>query len=299
VLKIQQAAATEARKSGKRAMLAHSIHEYLAPPSKERRNPMSLNKLALALSLAMFALPMSAMAQDATDTTAPAQDTAAPAADAPAAEEPKSNLSWNLSVTSDYVFRGITQTNFDPALQGGLDYAFGDSGWYVGTWASNVDFNDSDGPDIELDAYVGYGTSMSDDWSLDTHVVRYTYLGERSAYGNIDYNEFFVSTTYSDMLTFTLAYAPDYANADFSSTYFSVGGTWEVGNGFNLNAGVGHSKFSDDVGSYTDWNLGVSRSFGPVEAALTYYDTTGNYVDYIFGDHKASDQFVLSFKIGG
>ena len=56
------------------------------------------------------------------------------------------NFSWNLGVTSDYVFRGITQTDFDPALQGGLDYAFGDSGWYVGAWASNVDFADPDGP---------------------------------------------------------------------------------------------------------------------------------------------------------
>lgn len=258
---------------------------------------MSLNKLALALSLAVFALPMTAMAQDAADAPAASQE--AETAAEPAAEEPASNLSWNLSVTSDYVFRGITQTNFDPALQGGLDYAFGDSGWYVGTWASNVDFNDSDGPDIELDAYVGYGTSLSDDWSLDAHAVRYTYLGSRDVYGNIDYNEFFVSTTYSDMLTFTLAYAPDYANLDFSSTYFSVGGTWEVGNGFNLNAGVGHTNFSDSVGSYTDYNLGVSRSFGPVEAALTYYDTTGGYVDDVFGGDKASDQVVLSFKIGG
>lgn len=258
---------------------------------------MSLNKLALALSLALFALPLTAMAQESTEAT---ETTEAPAADAPAAEEEAaSNLSWNLSVTSDYVFRGITQTDFQPAVQGGLDYAFGDSGWYVGTWASNVDFADSDGPDIELDAYAGYGFAASEDWSVDMHAVRYTYLGERDVYGNIDYNEFFASTTYSEMLTFTLAYAPDYANADFSSLYFGVGGTWEVGNSFSLNAGVGHSKFSDNVGSYTDWNLGVSRSFGPVEAALTYYDTTGGYIDDVFAGDNASDTVVLSLKIGG
>ena len=263
---------------------------------------MKLNKIALALSLAAFAMPLTALAQDAAETTeatteAAAQE-AAPAAEAAAEEESSSNLSWNLSATSDYVFRGITQSNFKPAVQGGLDYAFGDTGWYVGAWASNIDFNDSDGPDIELDTYVGYGTSLSDEWAVDVHAVQYTYIGEQNSYGNIDYSEFFVGTTFNDMLTLTLAYAPDYANADISSTYLGVAGSWEVGSGVSLNAGVGHSKFSDDAGSYSDWNLGVSRSFGPVEAALTYYDTTGDYVDFLY-DGKASDQVVLSFKIGG
>ncbi len=258
---------------------------------------MKLNKIALALSLAAFAMPLTALAQDAAETTE-ATTEAAPAAEAAAEEESTSNLSWNLSVTSDYVFRGITQTDFDPALQGGLDYAFGDSGWYIGAWASNIDFAASDGPDIELDTYVGYGTSLSDEWAVDVHAVQYTYIGEQNSYGNIDYSEFFVGTTFNDMLTLTLAYAPDYANADISSTYLGVAGSWEVGSGVSLNAGVGHSKFSDDAGSYSDWNLGVSRSFGPVEAALTYYDTTGDYVDFLYGG-KASDQVVLSFKIGG
>ena len=263
---------------------------------------MKLNKIALALSLAAFAMPLTALAQDAAETTEAttevAAQEAAPAAEAAAEEESTSNLSWNLSVTSDYVFRGITQTDFDPALQGGLDYAFGDSGWYVGAWASNIDFAASDGPDIELDTYVGYGTSLSDEWAVDVHAVRYTYIGEQDTYGSLDYNEFFVGTTFNDMLTLTFAYAPDYANADISSTYLGVAGSWEVGSGVSLNAGVGHSKFSDDVGSYSDWSLGVSRSFGPVEAALTYYDTTGDFVDFLY-DGKASDQVVLSFKIGG
>jgi len=268
---------------------------------------MKLNKIALALSLAAFAMPLTALAQDAAATTeapaeeaaeAPAQE-AAPAAEAAAEEESTSNLSWNLSVTSDYVFRGITQTNFDPAVQGGLDYAFGDSGWYVGAWASNIDFADSDGPDIELDTYVGWGTDVSEDWAIDLHAVRYTYLGERDVYGSLDYNEYFFATTYGEMLTFTVAYANDYANLDISSLYYGLAGSWEVGNGFSLNAGAGHSTFSDDIGSYNDWNLGVSRSFGPVEAALTYYDTTGGYIDDLYGDDKASDTVVLSLKIGG
>lgn len=250
---------------------------------------MRLNKLALALGLAVFALPLTAMAQDVAETADPAQQTEE-AAEAPAEEE-SPNLTWNLSVTSDYVFRGVTQTDFEPALQGGLDYAFGDSGFYVGAWASNVDFVDPDGPDLELDTYVGYSTDISDDWNLDFSVVRYTYIGERDAYGSLDYNEFFAKTTWNEMLTFTVAYANDYSNLDFSSLYLNLAGTWDMGNDFSLNAGVGHSRFSDDNGSYTDWNLGVSRQFGPVNAAINYYDTN------ISGD-RVSDAVVLTLALG-
>ncbi len=275
---------------------------------------MRLNKIALALSLAAFALPLTALAQEAAATTdeAPVEDTAAapeempaaaaleeaPAAEA-AAEEETSNLSWNLAVTSDYVFRGITQSNYDPAVQGGLDYAFGDSGLYVGAWASNIDFNDPDGPDVELDAYVGYSTDMSEDWNLDVHAVRYIYLGERDAYGSLDYNEYFAAVTWSEMLTFTVAYADNYANLDFSSLYYNLSGSWDVGNDFALNAGVGRTNFSDDNGSYNDWTVGVSRQFGPMNVALGYFDTNGGYVDAVYGGDKASDRVVLTLSFGG
>jgi uncharacterized protein (TIGR02001 family) len=258
---------------------------------------MRLNKLALALSLSLFALPLTAMAQDTAAAAAPTD--AAPAAEAVVVEEPASNLSWNLSVTSDYVFRGITQTDFDPALQGGLDYAFGDSGWYAGVWASNIDFVSTGTPDIELDGYFGYATDFSEDWNLDLHAIRYFYLGESDGYPSLDYNEYFAKVTFAEMINFTVAYANDYANSDFSSTYYALGGTWAFDNGLGVNASYGHSDFSQDVGSYNDWNVGISYSFGPVDAALNYYDTSGDYADALYGGDNTSDTVVISFKIGG
>lgn len=258
---------------------------------------MRLKPLALSLSLALFAMPMAALAQDAAaETDNPAQETEAaeaPAADAPAAEEEAaSNLSWNLAVTSDYVFRGISQTDREPALQGGLDYAFGDSGFYVGVWGSNVDFADGDGPDIEVDSYVGYSADVSESWNMDFSVVHYAYLGEQDVYGSLDYNEFFAKATWNEMLTFTVAYANDYSNLDFSSLYYNVAGTWDVGNDFAVNAGVGRTNFSDDNGSYTDWNLGISRQFGPVNAAVNYYDTNAD------DDGNLSDTVVFTLALG-
>lgn len=260
---------------------------------------MTPNKIALALALVAFALPMGALAQDATEIDeATAQE--APTEDAAAAEEEEgSNLSWNLAITSDYVFRGITQTDFDPALQGGLDYSFGDTGLYVGVWASNVDFADSDGPDIEVDYYVGWNHDLSETLNLDVSFLRYVYMGERDVYGNLDYNEVIGALSFDEMLTFTVGYANDYGNGGFSSLYYNVSGSWELANEFAINAGVGRTNFSDDVGSYTDWNIGVSRQFGPVNAALNYYDVTGGFIDDVFGDEKASDRVVLTLSLGG
>lgn len=263
---------------------------------------MTLNTLSLALSLALLSLPMAAMAQDTTtdtDTNAPvAQDQAAdaaPAGDAAApaeAEAPASNLSWNLSVTSDYVFRGVSQSNRKPALQGGFDYAFGESGFYTGIWGSNVDFQDSDGPDVEVDFYGGFNHDFSDQWNGDISVLRYTYYGERSVYGSIDYNEYIGKLGWNKMLTLTVGYANDYANLGYSSVYTGLDGSWDIGHDFTFNAGVGHTNFSDDNGSYNDWLLGISKQFGPVQATLNYFDTNTS-------GPRLSDSLVLSFKIGG
>lgn len=239
------------------------------------------NKLSLALAAALFALPTFAFAQDAEE--------AAPAAEEKTVEESESNFSFNAAVVSDYVFRGVSQTDFEPALQVGVDYSFGDSGFYVGGWGSNVDYGSEYGHDFEVDLYVGYNVDLSDDWNLDLNLTRYNYQGGNDGY-DINYNEFISVLTYSEMFTVTVGYANDYANADERQLYFALGGSWEVGGGVNLTTGVGRSNFGDSE-DYTDWTVGVNRDFGPVNIALNYYDTNK--------DDNASDEVVLGFSIGG
>jgi uncharacterized protein (TIGR02001 family) len=244
------------------------------------------NKLSLALAAALFALPTFAFAQDA-EEAAPAAEEAT--SEEKSADESESNLSFNAALVSDYVFRGITQTDFDPALQAGVDYSFGDSGFYVGGWGSNVDYGSVLGHDFEVDLYVGYNVDLSDDWNLDVNVTRYSYLGGNDGF-DIDYSEFIGVVTYSEMLSFTVGYAPDYSNTGINQLYLAVGGTWEVGNDFNLTAGFGHVDF-EGGGNFNDWTLGVNRDFGPVNIGLNYYDTNL--------DGKVSDQVVLAFSVGG
>lgn len=66
-------------------------------------------------------------------------------------------ISANVGVVSDYRFRGISQSNEEPALQGGVDYAH-DSGVYLGLWGSSVEFGDAS---AEIDLYGGWGGSFN------------------------------------------------------------------------------------------------------------------------------------------
>ncbi len=205
------------------------------------------------------------------------------------AEEAESNFSWNAGVFSDYVFRGVSQTGKDVAFQGGVDYSFGDSGFYVGAWGSNIDFGAQAAPDIEIDAYVGYNTDIGEKVNFDVMLTRYTYHGANSGYGNIDYNELITKIALKDVATLTLAYANDYSNIDEKVFYANLGHSWDLGKEYTLNAGFGRT-FAD-FGEYNDWNVGVSKAFGPLEVGLNYYDTNLPF--------NASDSVVLSVKIGG
>lgn len=239
-------------------------------------------QLSMALAAALFALPLSAFAQDEA-----------------AEEEASSNFSWNLSATTAYMFRGADLTDNDGAIQGGLDYAL-PNGFYIGTWGSNVNFvnGDPDQPDIEIDVYVGWNHDFNDDWNYDFAAMRYSYLGERKAYGNIDYNEYFNKLTYKGMVTFTFAYANDYSQSGGAGYYYALSGSHSYGD-FSFDAGVGLSTWGNDVGlkDYVDWSFGVSRQFGPVNASLMYTGTDGDG-GYNFGK-TADDSLTLTFRIEG
>jgi uncharacterized protein (TIGR02001 family) len=205
------------------------------------------------------------------------------------ADKAESNFSWNAGVVSDYVFRGVSQTGKDIAFQGGVDYAFGDSGFYVGAWGSNVDFGAQAAPDIEIDAYVGYNVDLGEKVNFDVMLTRYTYHGADSGYGNGDYNELITKVGLKDVATLTLGYTNDYSNTGENVLYANLGHSWDLGKDYSLNAGFGRT-FSD-FGDYNDWNVGVSKTFGPLDVGLNYYDTNLPF--------NASDSVVLSVKIGG
>ncbi|MEX2327920.1 MAG: TorF family putative porin, partial [Pseudomonadales bacterium] len=78
--------------------------------------------------------------------------------------------SGNVSIATDYAFRGISQTNENATIQGGIDLV-ADSGLYLGIWASNVNFDGS----IELNFYAGYAGSFNEMVNYDLGILRYEY----------------------------------------------------------------------------------------------------------------------------
>ena len=207
-----------------------------------------------------------------------------------AAAEEESNFSWNVGVVSDYVFRGVSQSNREVALQGGLDYAFGDTGVYAGVWGSTVDYGEYDAPDFETDVYVGYNTDLGEKFNFDVMLIRYMYTGEENGYGSIDYNEIITKFAMDKVATLTIGYTDDYGNSGEDATYANLSNSWDLGRDFSLNAGFGRI-FDDTNGSFNDWNVGITKALGGVELGLNYYDTNL--------EERASESVVFSIKIEG
>ncbi len=189
----------------------------------------------------------------------------------------------NVGLVSDYAYRGWSQTDERPALQGGFDYAH-DSGLYAGVWGSNVSWLSHASPNVsnslELDLYGGYkGTAGA--IGYDVGLLQYYYPGSYpKGFNSPDTLEGYIGLSW-EFLSFKYSYAfTDLFGYDKSdgSQYYDLGAAVDVGGGFTLAAHVGYSdiKGQDD---YTDWKLGVTKEFGGFNFGLHYVDTDVNNAD--------------------
>lgn len=112
-------------------------------------------------------------------------------------------LSGGVTVTSNYLFDGVSQTDNNPAIQPTLTWTF-DNGIYVGGWFSNVDFGEAN---IEQDYYVGWSGALNDSLSMDVGAVAYRYAGAPSK--GYDYNEYYVGLTFMENTSWKYWYAHD------------------------------------------------------------------------------------------
>ena len=191
-----------------------------------------------------------------------------------AGAQDESPISANLAVTTDYVFRGYTQTGEDPAIQGGLDWA-DSSGWYVGTWASNIDFGPGDDASVEVDIYGGYAWEAND-VSYDVGLLYYAYPGADSNSG-YDFIEAYAGLGL-DLKAVSLSGAVHYTPDNFGETgagwYMTGGLSRGLTDALSVDANVGFSQVTEDFGEdYLDWNLGLSYAFSRLALDLRYHDT--------------------------
>ncbi len=208
----------------------------------------------------------------------------------PALAQAAPELSANVALTSDYVWRGVSQTLEDPAIQGGFDFEH-DSGFAVGVWASNVDFwetgdpND-DGADMEFDIYGSYSGEFGDGFSYSVGAIYYMYPGTDSG-KKLDWLEFNGSLGWGPV-AFAINYSNDVYNSSESGIYYNLSGSHEF-NGITLAAGIGYYDYDNAVfgpgvpSSNVDYHLGIGTSFLGVDWDLSYYNTDSDGKD-IWGD---------------
>jgi uncharacterized protein (TIGR02001 family) len=207
------------------------------------------------------------------------------------------DLSGYLVLTSDYVWRGVTQSDGDPAAQLGGDIAF-NSGIYAGLWGSTVDIDNGGDRqrDAELTYYLGYSHDVSSRWTFGASVVVYTYPGQTGA---VDYNyeEVMLTTNFDDRLWFEYAYSPDLYNTGVDSHNIEAFAEWPAGKYLVIGAGAGYYDVSNLVGEgYAYWELGVTWPTGRVDLDLRYHDTD-RWVPIISSPDRADSRVAFSVRI--
>ena len=186
--------------------------------------------------------------------------------------------SANIGATSNYLWRGVSQTQDSTAVQGGIDYQH-QSGFYLGSWASNVDFNDD--TSYELDFYAGYSGQITQQISYD---FSYLYYGYPDADANIDFGELKAALEW-DWLWLQYSYvinagddvtAPTLDNSDLQ--YIEALISYDITESLTLTAHYGYS--TGDVvqawyntNSYSDYQLSLSKSTVIGDVSFTLADT--------------------------
>ena len=248
---------------------------------------MTFRPAAIALALAAF--PTTTYAQAAPEPTEP-----------PASI----TVSGSAAITSDYRFRGISQSDQEMAVQGGITIAH-DSGAYIGTWASNLaGWGTFGGANMELDLIAGYKTAIADRATLDVGLTWYVYPGGADKTDFAEPYARLTGTAGPATLTAGVAYAPKqeaigkwYATgADAARGVYTRPGAKDdnlylwgdgalpvTGTPITAKAHIGHSWGQDGLGpnatavsptgSYWDWSLGADATYRNLTLNVSYVDT--------------------------
>ncbi|MFM7659653.1 MAG: TorF family putative porin [Betaproteobacteria bacterium] len=221
-------------------------------------------------------------------------------------------LTGNAAVVSDYRYRGITQTRFDPALQAGADLGL-PNGLYAGVWATNIKWiKDAGGKgSSEIDLYGGYKTELSKDLLLDVGVLRYQYPGNNykqipgtnndnanttELYGALSFGPATIKYSHATTSLFGYKNSKGSGYLDLMAS-FDLGGGWTIVPhlGRQTVDGAGNGKYS-----YTDYSLAVTKDWSGVLLGLSWVGTDvkdkADFMNPVNGKFTGKSGLVLSGK---
>jgi uncharacterized protein (TIGR02001 family) len=215
------------------------------------------------------------------------------------AQDEGSTSAWGISgtfgVVSDYVFRGISQTQGDAAIQASATVSH-ESGAYFTVWGSNVDFNDGE-TDFEVDFTLGYGGSINDSTTYDVNVTYYAYPNSPSG-ADYDYFELIGGITHDlgNGLSFgaKVAYSP--ANFGDTGSAFWIGGnaTYAATEWLAISANLGMQSLDDSFyaeDSYFHYDIGATVTYGILNLDVRYVATDSDVIN----DDKVVGSAIFTF----
>ena len=201
-----------------------------------------------------------------------------------AAQAAASPITGNMSLVSDYRFRGLTQTFEEPALQGGFDYAHS-SGIYLGNWNSSISDNFYAGSPLEMDFYGGY-KGAAGPLGYDVGVLYYYYPGSNLAgVGTIDNLEVYAGVSWKFISLKYFHAVSDFFGAPNTdgSNYIDLSATWDLGQGWGVNGHVGHQKVKNASAlDYTDYKIGITKDVSGWVFGASFIDTDADSAVYTF-----------------
>lgn len=258
---------------------------------------MRKSLLSIAI-LSALSVPAVAMAEESAAAAAPASP---------------HTFTYNVGLYSQYIFRGLTQTREDPALQGGVDYTHA-SGFYAGAWGSNISWLTDAGAykssSLELDLYGGFANTIGDTGiGYNVGVLQYIYPGTKNpGFKKAETTELYGSLSYGWLQGKVSAVVSDGAfgfdNADgttYTELNLNVPLPW--GKGYTALAHVAYQDFTGSTGTvsnsdydYTDWKLGLTKAFDNGVNVGGYYtsvDAKNTFVPDASGQNLVKDQFTV------
>jgi len=222
------------------------------------------------------------------------------------------NFTATATITSDYVFRGLSQTDEDPAVQVSFDYKR-PTGFYMGVWGSNVADYTSEG-NVELDLYAGFKNEIMENLTYDLSIIYYWYPSDSQS-PEKDYFEGHVGLSYTftklplePNLGVAFNYSPDFFGEDGNAYW--VGGTlrltlpYQFGLGFELGyqdvegdktTGNGAGLNGENGYDYLYWRIGLSKELLGFTLDVSYYDTNESEYFGKIGDDRVVFTISRSF----
>jgi uncharacterized protein (TIGR02001 family) len=212
---------------------------------------------------------------------------------APASALAAGTVGGHVAATTDYVFRGVSQTRGGAAVQADLHYQT-QAGWFAGGWASTVDLNPGAGATVELNAYAGRAWPIRGDWNARVTAVQYVYPNDEATF-SYDYFELVASVAWLDRLVASIAWSPDtsrYANyygtaLDRRALTYDVVTRWPIRDALSATASAGYHDLSDlfETG-YGYGSVGLTYDFKSLQLDLAWF-ATSDRAEELFGREVA------------